>query len=635
MNSAHRPQDPSHRLRLYVAVLVLCLSCCVPACSLDEGVQDFDWPVYKADNASTSYSPLGQINRSNVQDLELAWEFRTGDQNLYTIECSPIVIDDVMYLTTPELAILALQASTGELIWRFVPQEHGATRRDGMRVNRGLTYWAENDDRRLFYVAGTRLFAVHAETGKPVASFGEGGSVDFTEGLDRDVSGLPVSATSPGVIYEDLLIIGSSLRDGTGTIPPGHIRAFNVRTGEREWIFHTIPHPGELGYETWPPDAWKTAGGSNSWAGLSLDERRGMVFAPTGSPTYDHYGADRQGQNLFANTILALNARTGERIWHFQAVHHDLWDYDLASPPNLVTVRHDGELLDAVAQVTKIGHMFLLDRETGEPLFAVEERPVPQSELPGELSWPTQPFPQKPPPLTLQRFRAEDITDLTEDAHEHVKKHIFDTFGESVLFQPPSTGGAVYAPQFNGGTDWGGAAFDPETGILYVNTSNEPETLTMLPAHPNASHSYPWVASGHDEVFDNGGFPISKRPWGMLNAVDLNEGSIRWQVPLGTYPDLEALGYPPTGTFNIGGPVVTAGGLVFIGATKDERFRAFDKDTGEVLWEYQLPAGGYATPAVFMVAGRQYIVIGAGGGGKPGTKPGDAYLAFALPQSAY
>jgi quinoprotein glucose dehydrogenase len=484
---------------------------------------------------------------------------------------------------------------------------------------------------RLFYVAGTKLFALDSETGQPISSFGSGGSIDLREGLDREMSGFSAGASSPGIVFEDLIIQGTSIPDWTGTSGPGHIRAFNVRTGEREWIFHTIPHPGEFGYETWPPDAWQTASGANAWAGLSLDVKRGIVFAPTGSPTYDHNGFNRHGTNLFANSVLALNARTGERIWHFQAVHHDLWDYDLASPPNLVTVRHEGVVRDAVAQVTKIGHLFLLDRQTGEPLFPVEERPVPQSTIPGEQSWPTQPFPTKPPAYARQGFSEADITDLSPEAHDHVKKTYFDKWGPAVLFPPPGTKGSFVVPQFNGGTDWGGAAFDSASGMLYVSASNEPEAFSMLPAPETANHPYEWIASGHDELFDAEGFPVSKRPWGTLNAIDLNEGTILWQVPLGTYPELEARGLPPTGTFNMGGPVATAGGLVFIGGSKDERFRAFDKDTGEVLWEYQLPAGGYATPSVYMVKGKQYVVIAAGGGGKPGTKPGDSYVAFALP----
>ena len=613
-------------------MMAACLSVLGSACTADAPSRNHDWPVYKADNASSSYAPLDQINRDNVARLELAWAYKTGDENPRTIECNPIIVEGVMYLTSPRLNAVALDAATGKRLWQFNPPEENIPWRGMARVNRGVAYWQDGDDTRIFHTANDRLFALDAQTGQPIPDFGEGGWVDLNKDLDRDSLNSPVTVTSPGMVFEDLLILGSATRDGTQDYnPPGHIRAYNVRTGARAWIFHTIPHPGEFGYETWPPEAWKTAGGANSWAGMSLDAERGLVFAPTGSPSYDHNGSDRAGMNLFGNAILALDARTGQRLWHFQTVHHDIWDYDIASPPNLVTVQHDGVAKDAVAQVTKMGHLFLLDRETGEPLFAVEERPVPQSTIPGEETWPTQPFPVKPPPYALQGFTEADITDLTPEAHAFVKTNVFDKFGPAVLFEPLSATGDVFAPQFNGGTDWGGAAFDPGTGVLFVNASNEPETLTMRPARDDAPHAFRWVANGHVEVFDGGGFPISKRPWGTLNAIDLNEGVIRWQVPLGTYPELEARGEPPTGTFNMGGPVVTAGGLVFIGATRDERFRAFDKDTGAVLWEYQLPAGGYATPSVYQVDGRQFVVIAAGGGGKPGTKPGDAYLAFALP----
>ena len=599
------------------------------ACDSPQSPQNHDWPVYKADSHSSSYSSLDQIDKTNVSRLELAWEFRTGDTD-HTIECSPIVVDGVMYVTSPMLDLIALNAATGDVIWRFNPSDNGGTRQDGNRVNRGVAYWEDGADRRIYYAAGTHLFAVDASTGTSFTGFGDAGNIDLTQNLSRDAAGKPVSSSTPPTLFEDLLIVGSSISDGSGPNPPGDIRAFNLHTGDLAWTFHTIPHPGEFGYDTWPPDAWKTLGGANSWAGITLDEERGIAFVPTGSPTFDHHGLDRHGANLFANSVIALDARTGERIWHFQAVHHDLWDYDLGAPPNLVSFDLNGVKRDAVAQTTKMGHLFVLDRETGEPIFPIEEKPVPQSTIPGEKSWPTQPFPPQSLVYAKQGFTEADITDLSPEAAAFVKEKYFDPYGPSVLFQPPSTSGDLYMPQFNGGSDWGGAAFDPETGTLYVNASNEAEAMTMLPAPEDADHHYTYVGSGHEEIYDPEGFPISTRPWGTLNAIDLTQGGIAWQVTLGTYPELEKRGLPPTGTFNMGGPVVTAGGLVFIAATRDERIRAFDKDSGEVLWEYQLPFGGYATPATYMVDGRQYVVIAAGGGGKAGTKPGDAYLAFAL-----
>ncbi|MEZ4699172.1 MAG: pyrroloquinoline quinone-dependent dehydrogenase [Rhodothermales bacterium] len=615
------------------------LAACLPiaalaiGCSSPSPAQPEDWPVYRGDAGSQGFSSLAQIDTSNVARLELAWTFEPpGDERL-TIECNPIVIDGVLYALSPGLRAFALDAATGAMRWFFDPDDYGVRPWNGQPHGRGLTYWADGTDRRLFYVAGGRLFALDAGTGRPVPSFGENGSVDFKVGIDRDLGSRSMSATSPGAIFEDLLIIGSSSGDGILNVPPGDIRAFNVRTGALAWVFRTVPRPGEYGYDTWSPDAWKHVGGVNNWSGMSLDPERGVVYVPTGSATYDHNGSDRIGVNLFANTLLALDARTGERIWHFQAVHHDLWDYDLPSAPTLVDLRIDGQLRPALAQTTKMGHLFVLDRVTGEPIFPVEERPVPQSAIPGEQSWPTQPFPTKPPAYARQGFTEADITDLTPEATADIKARLFDRYGPSVLFQPPTVDGAIYSPQFNGGTDWGGGAVNPATGMFFVNASNEPETMTMQPAPANANHDFDWVADGHIEVYDPEGFPISKRPWGTMNGIDLNAGEIVWQVPLGTYPELEARGLPPTGTFNIGGPIATAGGLVFIGATRDERIRAFHQRTGEVLWEYQLPAGGYATPATYAVDGRQYVVIAAGGGGKAGTKQGNAYLAFALPEA--
>lgn len=543
------------------------------------------------------------------------------------MECNPIVVSGTLYATTPRLRVVALDAAIGEEQWVFDPFEE--VEDPPVHVNRGVTYWEDGEDRRILFTVDSYLYALDAASGRPISTFGSEGRVDLREGLGRDVSGLRVTATSPGVIYEDLYVLGSSLGEGPGPAAPGHVRAYDVRTGERTWTFRTVPRPGAFGHETWPEGAWKRAGGVNAWGGMSLDRDRGHLFVPTGSPTYDHHGGDRHGKNLFANSVLALDAESGERIWHYQTVHHDVWDYDLPTAPSLITLRRDGDRVEALAQPTKMGHLFVLDRSTGEPLFPVEERPVPPSTVPGEKTWPTQPIPTRPPPYADQGFDSTDVTDRSPEARDAVLGYL-DRYGPSRLFSPPDTTGTIVQPQFNGGTNWGGAAVDPTSGMLYVNASNVPELITMVPASSGAGHPYPYVDTGHQPIRDPDGYPISDPPWGTLSALDLNAGTIEWQVSLGTHPELAERYERPTGTFNIGGPAVTAGGLVFIAATTDERIRAFDSATGNVLWQAELPAGGYATPSVYETDGRQYVVIAAGGAGKPGTTPGHTYVAFAL-----
>ena len=586
------------------------------------------WDVAGATKANTKYSPASQINKDNVHQLTLAWEYKAGEPG-YSIQCSPIVIDTVLYGTSPGVKAFAIDARTGEEIWWFDPNKHEEGNNRLSRstgANRGVTYWSDGEKHTIFFGRGPFIYALDASTGKPRPDFGENGRIDLLQNLDREIDRAFVNASSPAIIYKDLLIVGAQLGEGTGVIAPGHVRAYDVHTGDRKWIFHTIPHPGEFGYDTWPEDAWKTFGGSNPWGGFSMDEERGILYFGTGSASNDHFGIERTGDNLFSNCVVALNAATGERIWHYQIVHHDLWDYDVPTPPSLVTVKHDGKMIDAVAQVTKVGMVFVFDRVTGEPLFPIEERPVKQSEVPGEVSSPTQPIPVLPPPYARHGFREADITDRTQQAHEFVRKQVWEKYGAADIYDPPSFDGGVVFPQFNGGTDWGGAAVDVESGILYVNASDEPELIQVL--KNDDPNGYPFKVTGHQPVKDNEGYPISTPPWGTLNAIDLNVGEILWKVPLGHHPGLEHL--PPTGSFNMGGPIVTAGGLVFIGAAMDEMFRAYDKETGELLWETKLPAGGYATPSTYVVDGKQYVVIAAGGGGKPGTKPGNSFMAYAL-----
>ncbi len=686
--------------------------------------QGQEWPVYGGNPAGTKYSPLTHIHRTNVHQLKPVWVYRCDDMRerpATTIECNPLAIDGTLYLTTPGLKLVALEAASGKERWRFDPFQGAG----GRGVNRGITYWQSGDDRRLFLPAGSYVYAIEARSGKRIESFGTQGRIDLREGMDQDLFNLSVSTSSPGVVYQDLIIFGSSVGEGPAPAAPGHIRAYDVRTGKRRWIFHTIPHPGEPGYETWPPDAWKTLGGCNAWGGLTLDADRGIVFCGTGSASYDHFGGNRVGANLYANCVLALDAATGQRKWHFQTLHHDLWDYDLPCPPTLISTLHAGRQIDAVAQPTKTGFLFVLDRLSGQPLHPVVERRVARSEIPGEQSWPTQPIPSKPPPFAQQGFTESDITDLSPTATAAIRERL-KTIRPAPLYEPPGLQATVVLPQFNGGAEWGGAAFDPNTGLVILNASNEAEWISMVPSKPKdtitlgelgsqlyrgicstchggagtavagipqspslvglkqrlkpedflmlldtgrgqmpsfsalspvekrALQSFlfemsreqtvraseigslwadeiPFVSSGHNELRDPEGFPANKRPWGTLTALDPGRGELVWQVPLGTYPTLEKRGLPPTGTFNIGGPIVTAGGLVFIGATMDERVRAFDSRTGKTLWEFQLDAGAYATPATFEVGGRQYLVFAAGGGGKPETRPGNAYWCFALP----
>ena len=709
------------------SLFALLLFIIASACAEDSGRQDsFDsneykeWNTFLGDKASTQYSSLQQINRSNVQQLEIAWTFSTGDliDGIRTeIQANPIIVGDILYSTSPLKKVFALKADTGELLWMFDPFEGQEPAARG--VNRGVAYWSGNGEERILYVAGARLYSIDAKTGEPDPEFGDNGSLDFGTGLSRDAQeGVRATATSPGVIFEDKLIIGSRVYNRA----PGHIRAFNVRTGEIDWIFHTIPLPGQFGYDTWPAGAWTQMGNANSWAGMSLDEERKMVFAPVASPGHDFYGGDRHGKNLFGSSLLALDAETGERVWHYQFVRHDIWDYDPPAAPNLITVQHDGQFVDAVAQVTKFGYVYVFDRETGEPLFPIEEFTVPQSDLKGEETWPVQRLPVKPEPYARTSFTEDDITTISEASHDSVLKRYRELRTHN-MFDPPSTQGTLIFPGFDGGAEWGGSAFDPETGILYVNSNEMPWILEMVELEPDDSepisvglsvyslncsachgsdragqgHSnmpslinieerlsddeiettvtegkgvmppfthlsdkeveqviaylkdpeaisddkietvierenqIPYTFTGYNRFFDPDGYPAIKPPWGTLNAIDLNTGEYVWKTTLGEFEELTERGIPPTGTENYGGPVVTAGNLLFIAATQDEKFRAFDKRSGEILWETDLPAGGYATPATYMVDGKQYVVIAAGGG-KMGTKSGDTYVAFALPE---
>ena len=591
------------------------------------------WTTYGGDPSGSKYSSLDEINVRNVNSLKLLWTYEAFDKNekhKNGIQCNPIVIDDRIYLIGPDFNVHSINAENGDLIWKYNPFEEKKI----SGTIRGVTYYNDGKNGRIFFVAESLLFCLNAKTGQLINSFGSGGKTTINKGFERNTADLLITATSPGIIYEDLLILGSRVSDSHNkkTIP-GDIRAFDVFSGDIVWTFNTIPRHGEIGYETWPKDSWKNEYLSvNSWGGFTLDEENGIVFFGTGSPSYDHWGGNRIGDNLFGNCILALNAKNGKRIWHFQTVHHDLWDYDVPCPPNLVEVKIDGKYRKAIAQPTKTGQLFVLDRFTGNPIHPIIEKLVKNSEIPGEITSKTQPFTK--PELIYAKNRIENyFNKIDQFEFKGIEDSLIKmNFGE--LFIPPSEKPTIVFPQFNGGTDWGGAAYDKIDRMVYVNNSNEAEWFAMVNLNKvkqtNQTFEIPWIANGHKELKTKNGYPVNDMPWGTLSGINLDLGEIIWQVPLGTYPELEKQGLSPTGTFNMGGPIVTAGGLVFIGATMDERFRAFDKKDGSLMWEYQLEAGAYATPSTFQVNGKQFVIIAGGGQGKPGTKSGNKLYCFGL-----
>jgi quinoprotein glucose dehydrogenase len=620
-----------------------CLSACLlmfAAHAFGQSTGNVDWPRVGNDPGCMRYSELVQINLSNVARLKPVWTWHTNElkgRAGKTIECTPIVVGGVMYITTGYLCVVALDAATGHEFWNFDPLRdhpfpHSPT---SGGVNRGCAYWSDgktDGERRILHgTADGRVFSLDAKTGRLDPQFGDSGILNLRLGLAANMASLAYGPTSAPAIWRDTVIVGVSCGEGPDLAAPGDIRAFDVRTGREVWRFRTVPGPGEVGHETWGGDSWKDRGAVNAWGGFSIDMKRGLVFAGLGSAAFDFYGGDRRGTNLFANCTIALDAKTGTRVWHFQTLHHDLWDHDLPVYPNLITVTHGGKKVDAVAQVTKTGYVFLFDRETGKPLFAVQEKTVPPSDVPGEQAWPTQPIPVKPPPFAAQFLDETNVTNIGQANHESALARLREIRG-GPAFQPPSFKGTIAVPGLLGGGNWSGASFDPTTGLLYVNSNNLPFIITLVEAKSGKRHQYgPYGHAGYPQFRDHEGYPGIKPPWGLLNAINLNTGEYAWQVPLGEYPELTARGIPQTGTESIGGTIVTAGGLVFVAATKDERIHAFDKRTGKLLWEHPLPAGGYATPSTYLVNGRQYVVIAAGGAGKMETKAGDAFVAFALP----
>jgi quinoprotein glucose dehydrogenase len=593
------------------------------------------WRDYGGASDAAQYSALTQINRANVSKLQVAWTYPTGDDNKYAF--NPLVVDDMIYVLARNNSIIALNAATGKEIWALP-----ADPETKVITNRGLNYWESKDraDRRLLFASNHSLRAIDARTGKPIASFGQGGRIDLKQGLDRDPKEIRlVQSMIPGRVFEDLLILGSATNQGYGSAP-GDIRAFNVRTGKLAWTFHTVPRPGEFGYDTWPKDAWKRVGGANVWGEMSVDENRGILYAPTASAKYNFYGADRSGANLFSDCLLALDVRTGKRLWHYQMVHHDIWDYDGATAPKLLTVRHEGKAVDIVAQVSKQGFVWVFDRVTGKPIWPIEDKPVPRSDMKGEETWPTQPFPTKPPPFARQKFTADDLSPfLTPQDRARFRDEILSARNEG-LFTPPGQRNTVQMPGNNGGANWGGAAVDATNGSLFVVSKDLPAML-KLAKDPEADKAL--AASAGERFYSGFGFMIASDglspiapPWSSLTAYDLNQGTIKWKIPLGEVPELAAKGFKNTGShYPKVGPVVTAGGLIFTG-TRDKKVRAFDADTGKVMWEHELDAALEGMPAVYELGGRQYIVFCASAqvGLTPATqvKIRGAYVAFALPK---
>ncbi len=671
-----------------------------------------DWPEYNGNAARSHFSEASQISTKNVSQLKVAWTYASGGADTVfhrtQIQCNPIVIDGVLYGVSANTQAFAIDAATGKEFWKTnVSETEGTT-------SRGVSYWSEGTEKTIFFGAGKWLYAVDAVTGQLRQSFGEKGRINLKMGIERPNADDYVVSNTPNVIFEDKIIVGTRVSESESALL-GDIRAYDVRTGKRIWTFRTIPEASEMGATTWPANARQNIGGANSWAGMALDRQRGILYAPTGSAAFDFYGGNRKGDNLFANSLLALDARSGKRLWHYQLVRHDIWDRDVPAPPNLVAVVQNGRKIDAVAQITKQGYIFVFDRVSGKPLFPIENRAFTFDAIAGEFPSKTQPIPLKPTYFARQGFTEKNLNSFVADRDSLV-----------ALIQKARTGSAyipigkdmtIFFPGTDGGGQWGGAATDPQ-GVMYIpskeipvytslvsrkqessartttgrqlyrqycstchgedrrgnHDGSYPSLLTvskrlseeavktliikgraMMPSFVHLSvaenkaivdflfqkqqdvqvvssqkGSIPYQHTGYNRWYDRNGYPISAPPWGTLTATDLNTGERLWQVPLGEYPELTAKGIAPTGTDNYGGPLVTGSGLLFIAATRDERLRAFDKKTGKILWQTQLPAAGYASPSTYMINGKQYVVI-ACGGGKLKTKSGDKYVAFALP----
>jgi quinoprotein glucose dehydrogenase len=700
----------SWSVKTSVAVLTACLMGAVCASG-----QETDWPAYGGSEANTHYSKLSQINTSNVSKLQEVWRYDTKEKG--GLESSPVVVHGVLYSFSPTQKVFALEAATGKLLWEFDPKGSPGNKR-------GLVYWEKGSDKRIFASAASYMYALDATTGKVIDGFGDHGRIDLREGLRGDPKTLSVGLSSPGILYKDLLIVGSGMPESLPAAP-GDIRAYDIHNGKMRWSFHTIPHPGEFGYDTWPKDAWLSSGAANNWAGMAVDTERGIVYVPTGSAATDWYGADRIGNDLFANSLIALNAETGQRIWHFQAVHHDLWDRDFDAPPALVTVTRNGKPVPAIAQTSKQGYLYLFNRVDGTPLFPMQTKKYPASTVPGEVAATEQTLPAKPAPFARQGVSEADLTNRTPAAHRWAVEALKKIHSDGQFVPISVDKDTMMMPGFDGGAEWGGPAFDPSTHIIYINSNDFAltETLTphkagsqgrdifmsqcaachganrqgqppdipsligvtkrltydqigntvqqgrgRMPAFPELANGgvkfdslRKYLASGDDlqaeakseekqpegasasgvkydftgykKFNDPEGYPAVAPPWGTLNAINLDTGEYVWRIPFGQYPELAVQGMKDTGSENYGGPIVTAGGVLFIGATVlDKKFRAYDMATGKLLWEAKLPLSANATPITYEIEGRQYVVIAAGGQRDPSVPSGGVYMAFALPK---
>ncbi len=610
-----------------------------------DGDATTDWPAYGGDRGGSGHSVSDELTRDNVSQLEEVWVYQTGegiDIGWFKFENTPILNAGLLFISTPLNAVIAISPTTGEEVWRYDPQLSRNIQRTQGWVSRGVAFWEESTGdeskachyRVLFGTLDATLLAIDARTGLLCEDFGEAGVVRLDRGVGPVVEGM-YAMTSPPAIVGDVVITGSSIRDNHQVEDPyGTVRGFNVRTGEELWAWDPIPRSPEIaGYKTWTPEAAEKTGAANAWAPLSGDAERDMVFVPTGSASPDFYGGERVGDNLYSSSVVALKASTGQIVWHFQTVHHDIFDYDVGSQPSLVTVPRDGKQVDAVAVVTKMGFIYVLDRDTGEPLFPIEERPVPASDVPGEVASPTQPFPVLPPPLLEAKINKDDAWALTEESEAKCRDLIAGARNEGV-FTPPSFEGSIFFPWWGGGINWGGASYDPDRSLLVTAIKRLPAVMKLIPRKSDDEGNMlgtPYTSEG-GVLSGEAGMPCIAPPWGELVGVSLDSGEIEWRVPLGEtqasreYPDLIK------GTKFWGGPITTAGGLVFAAASVDGHLRAYDVESGSELWRGKLPAGGQATPMSYEVDGKQYVVIAAGGHGSLGTQPGDYFVAYALPE---